>query len=79
MTLNNISPGETVELMRIGECRRLRRRLADLGLCTGLSVRVIRNGHGGPLILAVREDTRLAIGRGMARKIRVRFQDSPED
>jgi Fe2+ transport system protein FeoA len=71
MMLSMVSSGETVELVSITEGRRLRKRLADLGLNAGLQVRVVRNCFAGPLILAVREDSRIAIGRGMAHHIRV--------
>ncbi len=71
-----VEAGQTVELIHIGECRRLRKRLADLGLNVGLNVRVVQNSFAGPLILAVREDSRLAIGRGMAQRILVRLPSS---
>lgn len=71
MNLSMVSPGETVELLSIRECPRLRKRLADLGLNAGSRVRVVQNHFAGPLLLAVRGDARLAIGRGMAHKIRV--------
>ncbi|MCD4686898.1 MAG: ferrous iron transport protein A [Anaerolineae bacterium] len=70
--LSAISTGQTVELVAIQGGRRLRKRLADLGLNTGQQVRVVQNHFAGPLILAVQHDGRLAIGRGMARKISVR-------
>ena len=76
LPLSTIAPGQTVELVYIEEGRRLRKRLADLGLNMGLTVRVVQNNFAGPLILAVREDTRLAIGRGMAQHIRVSPCDS---
>jgi len=79
MPLSRVQAGKTVELISIAEGRRLRKRLADLGLNTGLRVRVIQNHFTGPLILAIREDARLAIGRGMARKIRVSPCDTPTD
>lgn len=70
MPLAMVAPGEEVRLTAIRGGRRMRRRLADLGLNLGLTVRVIqRDGHG-PLILAVK-DSRLALGRGMAHKIMV--------
>ncbi len=72
LPLSMVEAGQTVELVSIGECRRLRKRLADLGLNVGLNVRVVQNSFAGPLILAVREDSRLAIGRGMAQRILVR-------
>jgi Fe2+ transport system protein FeoA len=71
MMLSMVAPGETVELVKIGEDKRLRKRLADLGLTVGLDVRVVQNSFAGPLILAVKEDSRLAIGRGMAHRIQV--------
>ena len=70
--LSDITAGQTVELTAIEGGRRLRKRLADLGLSVGERVRVVQNPPVGPLILAVKEDARLAIGRGMARKISVR-------
>jgi len=70
MTLAMASPGEEVRLIAIHGGRRMRKRLADLGLNIGMTVRILqRNGHG-PLLLAVK-DSRLALGRGMAHKIRV--------
>jgi Fe2+ transport system protein FeoA len=65
-----VSPGEEVRLVAIHGGQRMRKRLADLGLNLGMTVRVMqRDGHG-PLILAVK-DSRLALGRGMAHKIEV--------
>lgn len=69
LPLSAVAPGETVELIAIREGRRVRKRLADLGLSTGLTVRVVQNSFTGPLILAVKEDARLAIGRGVAHQI----------
>jgi Fe2+ transport system protein FeoA len=66
-----VPAGETVVLTHIDGCGRLRKRLADLGLNVGMPVRVMRNNKFGPLILAVKHDTRLALGRGMACKIHV--------
>ncbi len=71
MTLNRVPSGHTVELVAIDGGRRLRKRLADLGLTVGQRIRVVQNHFTGPLILAVQHDTRLAIGRGMAHKIHV--------
>ncbi len=71
MPLSMVTPGETVELIQIREGKRLRKRLADLGLNVGLEIRVVQNCFSGPLILAVKEDARLAIGRGMAHQILV--------
>ncbi len=70
--LSAIPVGHTVELVAIEGGRRLRKRLADLGLGVGERVRVVQNPPVGPLILAVKEDARIAIGRGMAQNIYVR-------
>jgi Fe2+ transport system protein FeoA len=70
MSLSMVSPGEDVRLVAIHGGQQMRKRLADLGLNVGMTVRVVqRNGHG-PLILAVK-DSRLAVGHGMAHKILV--------
>ncbi len=79
LMLSMVESGATVELVAIKEGKRLRKRLADLGLNIGLQVRVVKNCFAGPLILAVREDSRLAIGRGMAHKIQVVPQPQPDD
>ncbi len=71
LPLSLVTPGETVTLAHIQDCDRLRQRIADLGLNIGLTVRVVKNDFHGPLILAVKNDTRLAIGRGLAHRIRV--------
>ena len=70
MPLAMVSPGEQVRLLAINGGQRLRKRLADLGLNLGVTVRVLQRDARGPLILAVK-DSRLALGRGMAHKIMV--------
>jgi len=70
MPLAMVSPGEEVRLVCIRGGRRMRKRLADLGLNLGMTVRVLQREGRGPLILAVK-DSRLAVGRGMAHKILV--------
>lgn len=71
LPLSLVAPGETVTLVGFHDCARLRQRIADLGLNIGLTVRVVKNDFHGPLILAVKNDTRLAIGRGLAYRIQV--------
>ncbi len=75
LPLSLVTPGQTVTLVRIQDTPRFRRRVADLGLNLGLTVRVVKNDFHGPLILAVKNDTRLALGRGLAHQIFV--QDTP--
>lgn len=59
---------------------RLRQRLADLGLTPGVVLRLVQNDPSGPLILALRDDSRLALGRGMACQIMVGIakEDAPD-
>ena len=71
MPLTMASIGEMVTLESIRGGRGLRARLADLGLCPGVTVRVVQTGAGGPVIVAFRDDARLALGRGMAHHIQV--------
>jgi Fe2+ transport system protein FeoA len=63
--------GQTVTLTEIRAGDKLRKRLADLGLNIGMQVRVVQEDASGPVILAVKHDSRLAVGRGMAQKIMV--------
>lgn len=67
--LTALPVGQPACLVCIGAGRRLKRRLASLGLTPGVELTVLQN-QGGPLLIAVR-DSRLALGRGMARKLDV--------
>lgn len=49
----------------------LQRRMADLGLIPGVSVKVMSGCHPGPLLIDVR-GSRLGLGFGVAQKIIVR-------
>lgn len=63
-----IAEGEEVRLISIQGGQGLRKRLADLGLNVGMTVRVVRRSPDGPMILGVKE-SRLALGRGMAHRV----------
>lgn len=62
---------QCMRLVGIEGGHKIRKRLAELGLNPGCMLRVVQRHSGGPMILAVKEDTRMAIGRGMAHKILV--------
>ena len=68
---------QCVRLVAIHGGQRLRKRLADLGLNPGSTLRVVQRHRGGPMILAVKGDARMAIGRGMAHKILVTAEAEP--
>ena len=67
--LSDVPVGQNVKLVKIHAGRRLAHRLAELGLTPGVEFSVLQD-NGGPLVICVR-DTRIAIGRGMAKKISV--------
>jgi ferrous iron transport protein A len=66
MPLGLVPGGQSVTVQDIRGGQKLQQRLRDLGLNRGASIRVLKNDAPGPLILAVKEDSRLALGRGMA-------------
>ncbi len=69
MPLPMLPEGAQAQIVEVRAGRRLKERLAGLGLHAGAQVRILRDS-GGPLLLAI-GDTRLALGRGMAHKILV--------
>ena len=71
MPLSLVSQGDTVLIANVRGGKKMRQRLLDLGLNQGGQVRIIKNEMPGPLIIAVKEDGRLALGRGMCQKIMV--------
>ena len=68
--LSMVSQGDQVYIVSINAGWGLQRRLADMGLTSGLKVRVIRSQRHGAVVLDVR-GSRLALGRGLAHKIMV--------
>ena len=71
MPLAMVSPGEAVQVVDIRGGRGLQRRLADLGLTPGVSIRIVNGQMPGPVIIDLR-GSRLAIGHGMAQQILVK-------
>jgi len=61
--------GEPLRLVRIDAGHRMTHRLLDLGLTHGVELTVLQDS-GGPLLIRVR-DSRIALGRGMARHLAV--------
>jgi len=70
MPLTMVAMGNRVRLVSINGGRRLRARLAELGLVSGVEIDVISNSLHGPFILGVK-GSRVVLGRGMAFKIMV--------
>lgn len=71
MPLSMINRGEAVIVRQVNGCKTVRQRLIDLGLNPGAQVHVLKNEVSGPMILAVKGDGRLALGRGMTHHILV--------
>ncbi|MBX2998636.1 MAG: ferrous iron transport protein A [Caldilineaceae bacterium] len=69
LPLGMARPGEIVEVVAIQGSHEVHRRLTDMGLTTGTRVRVVQGDGAGPMILAFKDDARLAVGRGVALKI----------
>lgn len=67
--LTGLPVGQPACLVCVDAGKRLKRRLAELGLTPGVEMVVLQN-NGGPLLLSVR-DSRLALGRGMAARVEV--------
>ena len=64
-------PGGTfARVERIDGGHRLLNRLLALGIAPGVQLRVLRNPRRGPLLVLV-HDTRVALGRGEAAKLRL--------
>lgn len=70
MPLAMASPGRRVKVADIKAGRGLTRRLADMGLTPGVSLRIINSQMSGPVLIDLR-GSRLVLGHGVAQKILV--------
>ena len=68
--LSEIPAGQTVKFVNADAGRGLNSRLASMGLVPNVEIKVMNNSHPGPFVINVK-NTRIALGRGMASKIRV--------
>ena len=71
MPLTMVNRGETAVVKKVKGCDTVRQRLIDLGLNPGAKVQVLKNEHSGPMIVAVKGDGRLALGRNMTHQVLV--------
>ena len=71
MPLSLAAQGETVVIHQIRGGKKLRQRLMDLGLNLSEPIRILKNDIPCPMIIAVKGDSRLALGRDMTQKIMV--------
>jgi len=68
MVLSRIDSGKEVTLIDIEGGRGARSKLYSMGLVPGVKLAVLNRNGAGPIMVAVK-DSRLAIGRGIAKKI----------
>ena len=68
MVLSMVDQGDEVTLAHINGGRGMRSKLYSMGLAPGAAFTVLSRNGAGPVMLRVK-DSRLAIGRGMAKKI----------
>lgn len=64
-----VPQGQHVRVVEIDAGRQANHRLTEMGITRGTEVAILQD-NGGALLLAI-GDTRLALGRGLAHKIRV--------
>lgn len=63
--------GERVEVVSVDGGRGVQRRLGDLGVVSGTHLEVVARQPAGPVLVAI-AGSRVAVGFGMALKVRVR-------
>jgi Fe2+ transport system protein FeoA len=68
--LSVLTYGTQTRIAKINGGCNLIRRLTEMGLTCGTTVKVVSDPCGGPVLIEVR-DSRLAIGRGISTKILV--------
>jgi Fe2+ transport system protein FeoA len=71
LALSEAKPGRTYILVGFDTGQMLKEKIYSMGLNSGTGFKILLNPGHGPVELEVRR-TRLGIGRGMARKIRVK-------
>jgi ferrous iron transport protein A len=74
MPLTLAGPGEKVTVVEIKAGHGLARRLADMGLNQGVTLKIISSQMPGPVLIDLR-GSRLALGSGVAHKIMVARAD----
>lgn len=74
MFLNTVSPGSRVCVTAVDGGHGTRQNLALRGIAEGSVVTVVSSSHG-PVVVGV-QGTTVALGRGMAAKVRVRRMEA---
>jgi Fe2+ transport system protein FeoA len=75
MTLQGIPAGKLIRILEVSAARHLRRTLSQLGIQIGEVVHVQRHvPYGGPVLIE-HWGTQVALGRSLAKRIRVELVD----
>jgi len=69
--LCDLVPGEVASVVQLSGGPGFVGRMAALGFTPGATVQVVRNHGRGPIIVSLL-DTQIALGRGQARRVRLR-------
>ncbi len=72
VSLAVVPAGKEVEIVALDGGGNFMHRIAELGLYAGMRIKVVQSAGSGPVIIQV-GTSRLALGRGMADKILVRY------
>lgn len=74
LPLGLLAPGETAEVVEVAGGHGMASHLEDMGLRPGKRLEMLTNEGRGAMVVRV-EETRIAIGRGLAMKVMVSRQD----
>ena len=74
MPLTMCSEGTNARIVSVHCGQSLKKRLHDLGVYDGTTIKVIKNDVSGPIIVKVK-DSKLVLGRGQASKIMAQQQE----
>ncbi len=69
--LSSLRDGEKAKITSVNGGRTVNLRMNELGFTTGANVKVIRNVGGGPIMVELKAG-KIALGRGIAKKIMCR-------
>ncbi len=74
--LDMAAKGRFYTMLGLEGGQRFREKIYSMGLNPGAKFKIIQNSGSGPIELEVRQ-TKLAIGRGMASRIKIRENGTP--
>lgn len=66
--LSSLQDGEKAQVETINGGKTINLRMNELGFTKGVNIKIIRNVGGGPVLVELKAG-KIAIGRGVARKI----------